>query len=216
MSGDQKKSESKSHWRQSINGGFNFNRINNDLLNPFPTLGGQLNVHNYNANFGYNLSKSVFQNSLRFNYNRNNITIANQFTGLNNIESQLGINGVSQLASDFGLPILNFAPEFSGLSDTSPQQRNNQNYTLGDTMNDTDRPFGLPANNYDLRSEWGRAAQDLRHRFLTGVNFRLPWGVSITAWTMSGSSRSAGSSAATRLGIFWRSGFWIFIVGTAS
>jgi len=64
------------------------------------------------------------------------------------------------------------------------------NYTLGDTMNDTDRPFGLPANNYDLRSEWGRAAQDLRHRFLTGVNFRLPWGVNVNTIVNATSNRA--------------------------
>src|SRR5206468_11120681 len=42
------------------------------------------------------------------------------------------------------------------------------NYTLGFAKNDTDGPFSLPANNYDLHSEWGHAEQDTRHRLFTG------------------------------------------------
>jgi len=64
------------------------------------------------------------------------------------------------------------------------------NYTLGHSMSDTDRPFGLPANNYDLHSEWGRAGEDLRHRFLTGVNFRLPWGITVNTAVNARSNRA--------------------------
>ncbi len=63
------------------------------------------------------------------------------------------------------------------------------NYTLGYTKNDTDGPFSLPASNYDLRSEWGRASQDMRHRFFTGMNFRLPWGVAVNTMVHATSSR---------------------------
>ena len=31
-----------------------------------------------------------------------------------------------------------------------------------------------PVNNYDMHSEWGRSGNDMRHRFFTGTNFRLP------------------------------------------
>src|SRR5215469_11518982 len=129
---DQKKDKSK--WSHSINGGFVFNRISNELLNPYPTLGGQLDVHNYNGNFGYNAVKGLFLNSLRFNYNRSNVNTANHFTGVNNIEGQLGIHGASQQPNDFGLPNLSFVPEFSGLQDTSPQFRLSQNYSLSESM----------------------------------------------------------------------------------
>jgi len=63
------------------------------------------------------------------------------------------------------------------------------NYTLGYAYNDTDGSFSLPANNYDLRSEWGRAGQDLRHRFFTGVNFRTFWGVNVNTIVNASSSR---------------------------
>lgn len=131
---DKNQPKEKSKWSQSINSGFSFSRVNNDLLNPFPALGGQLNTHNYNANAGYTAVKGLFLNSLRFNYNRSNTNTANHFTGTSNIEGQLGINGVSQLPNDFGLPALSFAPEFSSLQDTSPQFRLTQNFSFGDSM----------------------------------------------------------------------------------
>ncbi|HLW53356.1 MAG TPA: TonB-dependent receptor [Candidatus Angelobacter sp.] len=122
------------HWAQSINGGFVFNDLRNTLLNPFPTLGGRQTVHSYNANFGYLAVKGLFLNSLRFNYNRSNSNTVNNFTNVNNIESQLGISGVSPLPGDFGLPVLNFAPEFSSLQDLTPAFRNNQTFTISDSM----------------------------------------------------------------------------------
>jgi hypothetical protein len=61
-------------------------------------------------------------------------------------------------------------------------------YTLGYTKNNTDGAFGLPVNSYDMTTEWGRSPQDTRHRFNTGGQVRLPWGVSTTTqvnWTSS-------------------------------
>ena len=63
------------------------------------------------------------------------------------------------------------------------------NYTLGYAYNDTDGAFSLPANNYDLRSEWGRAGQDTRHRFFTGVNFRTLWGINVNGIINAASAR---------------------------
>ena len=130
----QGQKKQSSHWSQSINGGFVFNDLRNTQLNPFPGLGGRQTVHNYNANFGYSAVKGLFLNSLRFVYNRSNSNIVNNFTNVNNIEGQLGISGVSERPSDFGLPVLNFAPEFSSLQDLTPAFRNNQTYTVSDSM----------------------------------------------------------------------------------
>ena len=123
-----------SHWAQSINGGFAYNNIRNTALNPFPGLGGNQSVQNYNVNVGHSAVKGMFVNSLRFNYNRNALNTANQFTNTRNIESELGISGVSQNPADFGLPVLNLAPEFSSLQDLPPQFRTNQNYSIIDSM----------------------------------------------------------------------------------
>lgn len=130
----QGQTKQSSHWSQSINGGFVFNDIRNAVLNPFPGLGGNQTVHNYNANFGYSAVKGLFLNSLHFVYNRSNSNSVNNFTNVNNIEGQLGITGVSQLPADYGLPVLNFAPEFSSLQDLTPAFRNNQTFTISDSM----------------------------------------------------------------------------------
>jgi hypothetical protein len=42
------------------------------------------------------------------------------------------------------------------------------NYSFARLRNDTDGPFGLPADNYDLAAEWGPSAADIPHR-LTGM-----------------------------------------------
>jgi len=51
------------------------------------------------------------------------------------------------------------------------------NYALSSQKNDADGPFSLPADNYNLRGEWGRAPQDQRHAFSTMLQFSLPWGL---------------------------------------
>src|SRR5262249_39876991 len=127
----QKKS---AKWSQSINGGFVFNDLRNTVLNPFPGLGGKQTVHNMNTNFGYSAVKGLFLNSLRFTWNRSNVNGINRFTNVNNIEEQLGITGVSQLPADYGLPVLNFQPQFSSLRDMTPVFRNNQTFVISDSM----------------------------------------------------------------------------------
>jgi trimeric autotransporter adhesin len=122
------------HWSHNINGGFVFNDIRNTILNPFPGLGGKLNTQNYNANVGYSAVKGLFLNSLRFVYNQSHNQTVNNFTNVNNIEGTLGISGVSSLPADWGLPVLNFAPQFSSLQDLTPAFRNNQTYTISDSM----------------------------------------------------------------------------------
>jgi len=47
-------------------------------------------------------------------------------------------------------------------------------YTFSKTSNDTSGAFSLPADNYDLRSEWGRADFDQRHRLNLAGTVNLP------------------------------------------
>ncbi|HWQ31540.1 MAG TPA: TonB-dependent receptor [Blastocatellia bacterium] len=49
-------------------------------------------------------------------------------------------------------------------------------YTLAKTEDNTNGLFGLPANNYDLRPEWGRSDFDQRHRFTLAGTLELPAG----------------------------------------
>jgi hypothetical protein len=131
---NQNQTKKNARWTHSINGGFVFNDIRNSILNPFPGLGGRQTVHNLNANAGYTAVKGLFLNSLRFVYNRSNNNTANNFTNVNNIEGTLGITGVSQLPADWGLPVLNLAPQFTSLQDLTPAFRDNQTFTISDSM----------------------------------------------------------------------------------
>jgi outer membrane receptor for ferrienterochelin and colicin len=55
------------------------------------------------------------------------------------------------------------------------------NYSLSWTNSNADGVMSLPANNYDLRSEWGRAFTDRRHNFSTIFNLTLPRGFRVTS-----------------------------------
>jgi hypothetical protein len=60
-------------------------------------------------------------------------------------------------------------------------------YSLSRTMSDSDGAGGLPADNHDLRPEWGRAALDRRHSFSTGFFLTLPLGFRVNS-TINASS----------------------------
>ncbi|HWS53989.1 MAG TPA: carboxypeptidase regulatory-like domain-containing protein, partial [Pyrinomonadaceae bacterium] len=52
------------------------------------------------------------------------------------------------------------------------------NYTFNRARSDTDGSGSFPVNQYDLAGEYGRSAQDIRHRFfLFGTINALPWGI---------------------------------------
>ena len=48
------------------------------------------------------------------------------------------------------------------------------NYFWSKATNEADSPFGLPADNFNLRAERGPSAGDVRHRFFAMVNYQLP------------------------------------------
>jgi hypothetical protein len=47
-------------------------------------------------------------------------------------------------------------------------------YGLGSSKSDSDGATSLPMDNYNMALDWGRSGFDTRHRFNTGVNFRIP------------------------------------------
>ena len=54
------------------------------------------------------------------------------------------------------------------------------NYALSWSRNDADGAFSTPANNYDLRPEWGPASGDRRHTFNIFGSLTLPYGFRLT------------------------------------
>jgi hypothetical protein len=55
------------------------------------------------------------------------------------------------------------------------------NYTYTDMKNDTDGPFSLPSDNFDLAAEWGPSPMDIRHRVGGMFNMDLWKGFKIAA-----------------------------------
>ena len=65
----------------------------------------------------------------------------------------------------------------------------NAYYVLGKANSDADGIGSLPANPYDLSTEYGRASGDIRHRFVMTGNFRAPWGISLNPFVIVQSGR---------------------------
>ena len=54
-------------------------------------------------------------------------------------------------------------------------------YVFSHSFDDTPGLYFLPADNYDLRPEWGRSDYDRRHRMNLAAMYALPWGFSVGA-----------------------------------
>ena len=62
-------------------------------------------------------------------------------------------------------------------------------YVFAKAKSDTDGSGSIPANPYDLTTEYGRASSDIRHRFVMTGNFRAPWGISLNPFIIVQSGR---------------------------
>lgn len=62
-------------------------------------------------------------------------------------------------------------------------------YILSSTKNDSDGAFSTPVNQYDARSEWGRASFDARHQVFVGGMINLPWKIRLAPFVNVRSSR---------------------------
>ena len=65
----------------------------------------------------------------------------------------------------------------------------NAYYVLAKANSDSDGTGSLPANPYNLATEYGRASGDIRHRFVMTGNFRAPWGISLNPFIIVQSGR---------------------------
>jgi len=60
----------------------------------------------------------------------------------------------------------------------------NANYTFSKINSDSDGAGTFPANSYNLSGEYGRASNDIRHRFTLFGNIRAPWGISLNPFVI--------------------------------
>jgi hypothetical protein len=56
------------------------------------------------------------------------------------------------------------------------------NYTLGRMQSDTDGSHSAPASSYDLAAEFGAAAGDRRHQFVSGATLQFPSGIFLSPY----------------------------------
>jgi hypothetical protein len=55
----------------------------------------------------------------------------------------------------------------------------NANYAFGKSNSDSDGSGTFASNPYDFSDEYGRASNDVRHRFSLNGSYRAPWGISL-------------------------------------
>ena len=119
--------------RNNLTFGLHYHASNSNITNPFPSVGGTTNVQAWDIPVGYIKSFGKLTNSLRFDFNRSRTRAQNLYAFDSDIDSALGIAGVSTNPFDWGLPNLSFS-NFNGLSDTNPQLLRNQTYTISDSL----------------------------------------------------------------------------------
>jgi len=134
----------------NINVGLQIRSGSSVMNNRFPTVGGTNKTSGMNISFGYVRPFGRLISTSNFSYNRNRNAPTNLFAFEQDIESALGIIGVSQNPFDWGLPNLSFT-NFSGLNDISSSLRHDQTLQFSEGMN------------------WNRG----RHNVRFGADFRM-------------------------------------------
>ena len=117
--------------RNNLTFGLHYHGSGTSITNPFPSVGGNTSVRSFDVPVGYVRSIKKLTDSLRFDFNRSRTRTQNLYAFNNDIDSALGINGVSTNPFDWGLPTLSFS-NFASLQDTNPQLLRNQTFTISD------------------------------------------------------------------------------------
>ncbi len=114
--------------------GYNYSGSGSDTLGNFAQVGGTQSTRNQNLDIGFTQNWSPsFVNDTHVNYSRSRIKILSDNSFVNDIASEVGIEGGSNAAVDFGYPTLNFA-SFSGFGDPVPSLTRNQTLRFLDTI----------------------------------------------------------------------------------
>lgn len=114
--------------------GYNYNGSGSNTLGSFAQVGGTQSTRNQNLDLGLTQNWTPsFVNDSHINYSRSRIQILSDNSFVNDIASQVGIEGGSTDAIDFGYPGLNFT-SFSGFGDPVPSLTRNQTLRFLDTV----------------------------------------------------------------------------------
>jgi trimeric autotransporter adhesin len=119
--------------RNNLNVGFHYHSASANVINPFPSVGGNTNTRSFDVPIGYTRTFGKLINNARLDFNRSRIRSQNLYAFDQDITGTLGITGVSTNPFDWGLPNLSFT-NFGSLNDTNPQLLRNQTWTFSDNM----------------------------------------------------------------------------------
>ena len=119
--------------RNNLNVGFHYHATENNLTNPFPSVGGTTTVRSFDIPVGYVRSFGKLTNNLRVDFNRNRIRTQNLYAFNTDVAGLAGVTGVSANPFDYGIPNLSFSG-FSSLNDINPLLRRDQTFTISDSM----------------------------------------------------------------------------------
>ncbi|HUS19124.1 MAG TPA: TonB-dependent receptor [Terriglobales bacterium] len=117
--------------RNSVNFGFNYRTSENNISNFSPELGGTGHANGMNVNASWVKGIKKITSRLSFNYNRNESRNQNLYAGIENIEGNLGIAGVSTDPFDWGAPTLSFT-NLSTIRDLNPAMRQDASYQISE------------------------------------------------------------------------------------
>jgi trimeric autotransporter adhesin len=118
---------------RSLSFGLQYRSQDRTVNNAFPTIGGTSAVLGLNIPVSFSHSIGRLTNNIQFGFSRARNSMANLYSGIQDVAGNAGILGVSQNPFDWGIPRLSFT-NFTGVTDTSTSQRINQTLQLGDTM----------------------------------------------------------------------------------
>ncbi len=119
--------------RNSLIFGFHYHGSSNDITNPFPSVGGNTSVRDFDVPISYVRTFGKITNSLRFDFNRSRTKTQNLYAFSQDVAANVGIGGVSTNPFDWGLPTLSFT-NFAGLQDTNPSLVRDQTFSYSDNV----------------------------------------------------------------------------------
>ncbi len=119
--------------RNNLTIGVHYHATASNQSNPFPSVGGTLNLRAWDVPISYTRSIGKLTNTARVDFNTSRSRTQNLFAFSQDITGTLGITGVSQNPFDWGLPNLSFT-HYGSLNDINPSFTRNQTVTFGDAV----------------------------------------------------------------------------------
>ena len=119
--------------RNNLTIGLHYHATASNETNPFPSVGGTVNLRAWDVPISYTRSVGKLTNTARAEFNTSRTRTQNLYAFSQDITGDLGITGVSQNPFDWGLPNLSFT-HFGSLSDIAPSFNRNQTLTFGDAL----------------------------------------------------------------------------------